>query len=269
MPPSYYVFDFTAPKINTTKDDIITILKATCKKWTFQMERGETGYEHFQGRISLKEKKSSAQAVAKHLSVTWHFSVTSKANQDNNYYVTKSETRIEGPWSDKDVETYIPRQYRNILTNLKPWQQQVIEISEQFDPRTVHCLVDERGGRGKSSIANALVCSGKALYLPPTNDSKELIQSCCNMCMDKETRDPKLIFINLPRAMDQKNVQGIYKAIEQIKDGMLYDTRYHYRQYAIDSPCVWVFCNEIPDRELLSKDRWKIWTICEDDTLYS
>jgi hypothetical protein len=61
--------------------------------------------------------------------------------------------------------------------------------------------------------------------------------------------------------MDKDRLNGIYTAIEQIKKGKLYDLRYKYKCYWIDSPCIWVFTNREPDENLLSRDRWKIYEI--------
>jgi hypothetical protein len=53
----------------------------------------------------------------------------------------------------------------------------------------------------------------------------------------------------------------MFTAIEQIKKGKLYDFRYSYKTFWIDSPQIWVFCNWLPDTSYLSMDRWKVWNI--------
>jgi len=51
------VWDFT---ISVDKVDNLEVLKDKlkihCKKWIFQQEKGISGYEHYQGRVSLKVK---------------------------------------------------------------------------------------------------------------------------------------------------------------------------------------------------------------------
>ena len=39
--------------------DIKKVLKDYAKKWAFQLEEGDTGYKHFQGRFSLMKKLGS------------------------------------------------------------------------------------------------------------------------------------------------------------------------------------------------------------------
>lgn len=52
------VWDFTIPKSAVSNiDELKDKLNIHCKKWIFQEEKGtSTGYEHYQGRISLKMK---------------------------------------------------------------------------------------------------------------------------------------------------------------------------------------------------------------------
>lgn len=71
------------------------------------------------------------------------------------------------------------------------------------------------------------------------------------------------MFFDMPRAMPKQALHGLYTAIEQIKKGKVYDLRYHYKDWWFDSPQIWVFSNTMPDRSLLSADRWKVWTVHE------
>jgi hypothetical protein len=52
-----------------------------------------------------------------------------------------------------------------------------------------------------------------------------------------------------------------YSAVETIKDGYAYDDRYSFKEKVFDCPNIWIFCNVLPDLNLLSMDRWKIWDI--------
>jgi len=255
-----WVWDFTIPQESITKDELITTLKKQCKEWAFQGEKGEkTGYLHWQGRISLKVKTRKGPNWCK--GIRW--SPTSEENKTNMFYVLKDNTRTEGPYTDKDKEIYLPRQYRNI--KLYKWQQDIIESRNAFNGRVIDLIYDPKGNTGKSTVASI----GEILYngidCPPINDCKELIQFVCNYCMDNEVRTPGLLFVDLPRAMNKEGLYGIYSAIEQIKKGKLTDTRHHAKTWWIDSPRIWVFSNHLPDPTLLSSDRWNIWTINKED----
>jgi hypothetical protein len=133
-----------------------------------------------------------------------------------------------------------------------------------FDSRNINLVYDKRGNQGKSTIAALCELYGNGLDLPPVNDAEKLVQSLCDICISKNLRNPSPVFIDMPRAMDKSRLHGIYTAIEQIKKGKLYDVRHSYRDWWIDSPQLWVFTNIEPDLELLSRDRWIVWTV--DDT---
>lgn len=250
------VWDFTIPEKSISKDELIKEIKNVCKAWAFQIEKGKkTGYLHYQGRVSLKVKSRVGPNLAK--GVRW--SATSEENKTNMFYVIKDDTRIAGPWTDKDKEIYLPRQFRDI--NLYEWQSDILESRNIFQDRIIDAIYDVTGNNGKSTVA----ALGEIMYggidCPPINDCKELIQYVCNHCMDNEIRDPKLLFVDLPRAMNKESLFGIYSAIEQIKKGKLTDTRHHAKVWWIDSPRIWIFTNHLPDLTLLSSDRWRIWTI--------
>ena len=62
------------------------------QKWTYQLEKGASGYIHYQGRISLKNKTVN---IAKLCPIKqMHWSQTSNENKDNDFYACKDETRL-------------------------------------------------------------------------------------------------------------------------------------------------------------------------------
>lgn len=261
------VYDFTLSK-DANDFDHVKInkdLRDYCKAWTFQLEESADGYVHYQGRFSLRSKrtlKSCIDIFVTNLNWKGKLLPTARSNTRNFNYVQKADTRIAGPWTDKDkIEEiiYIPKQYRNI--KLYDWQEKVIEMSKTFNTRQVNCIFDPHGNNGKSTLASIVELKYGGIDLPPINDMKELVATMCNICCATNNRKPGMVFMDMPRAMDKTRLYGIYTAIEQIKKGKLYDQRYKYKDYWIDSPAIWVFSNIEPDDDLLTRDRWKIWTI--------
>lgn len=254
-------------------EEIIYDIRDKCKKWTFQLEQAPSGYLHYQGRLSLHKKmiKKSALAMFK---IKWNYFMptTIKEFQRTAFYQIKYQTRVEGPWTDKDddldndniEEHYVPRQFRGLFDNLRPFQKQIYDSANVFEPRIINYIYCEKGNNGKSTIASICELMGKGVDLPPCNDADKLIQSFCNICMTKRMRDPSPVFIDLPRAMHKDAMNGIFAAVEQIKKGKLYDVRNKYKEWWIDSPQVWVFANVPPKTHLLSSDRWKIWIINDE-----
>lgn len=261
-------WDFTINEERIKFEDLKAWCVEHCKKWAFQLEEGKkTGLKHYQIRVSLKSKKRKNEVLntfsePQHVR---HLSPTSGANRTNEFYVTKSDTRLSGPWTDRDLNLYIPKQYR--LDKLYPYQSQILETLSVFDNRHINIIVDENGGEGKSSIAAIAELQHDCLDVPCLNDIKDLVGYVCNHCSDRNIHELKGIFIDLPRAMPKCRLQGLYSGIEQIKKGKLYDLRYHTKVWWIDSPVIWVFTNETPNMEWLSNDRWIFWEITPDKKL--
>lgn len=245
---------------------IINQLNQIAKRYTFQLEKGDaTGYIHYQGRMSLikKHRKPELMKMFNLMPVPNYLEPTANATYyaGDMFYVMKEETRQAGPWDERSKEKYIPRQYRGMLEKLYPYQKVIYDSANVFDTRIINMIYCPSGNIGKSTIASVCELYANGIDLPPVNDAEKLIQSCCDICEAKQIRNPSPIFVDLPRAMNKDRLNGIYTAIEQIKKGKLFDLRYKYKEYWIDSPQIWVFSNIEPDLEMLSADRWRIWSV--------
>lgn len=245
-------FDFTIPENRVSIDGLKELLEKYCKKFVFQLEEGSSGYLHYQGRVSLKVRNR----IAPKLEVGEHWSITSNANKDNDFYCTKEETRIGGPWSDKDC--YIPKQSRNIV--LYPWQKQIMNDIE-FDTRRINVIVCESGCIGKTTLATYLGCRGLARNVPILESYKDFMR----FCMDVPTSG--LYLIDFPRSLNKSACGSMWSAIESIKNGFCWDDRYHYREKYFDCPNIWVFSNQVPDLSMLSKDRWVLWEVVDKELI--
>lgn len=269
------VYDFRCNEDMYDSEELMAWLILYCKKWVFQLEEGDTGYRHWQGRFSLMKKrtKDTLMKLFKGKVPNYLKPTATENHLDEYFYAMKEDTRIGETFSDKKrkldqiqaEQHYVPRQFRNI--ELYPWQQRIKEMSDVFDTRTIHMVYDPHGNKGKSTVAAIMEILHGGIDMPPLNDFKDLIALACNMCMDSNLRNPKVFFFDMPRALDKSKLYGLYSAIEQIKKGKLYDIRYHYKCWWIDSPAIWVFSNILPDRNLLSSDRWRLWQIGEDKLL--
>lgn len=261
-----YVYDITVKAENRTVEQMREFMKDWAKKYVFQLEVGVGGYEHYQCRVSLIKKRRLHEIVEltrEHLEgACW--TVTSNKNKLDWLYVYKKDTRKAGPWTSDDVEKYIPYQYQGLVQNLRPWQQEVWDSADHRDMRSINFVYDFMGNNGKSTIAALMDLHERAIDLPPVNDAEKLIESVCDILMAKNERDPKCVFVDMPRAMDKKRLGSLYSAIEQLKKGKVYDMRYKYRFWWFDSPQIWVFGNIEPDLSLMSRDRWRLWQIVDD-----
>lgn len=252
-----YRFDFTlSAEILDDPTKIIKLLKEFCKKGVFSKELSpETEYLHYQGRVSLIKKLTIGQLIkATPVSLKGiHWSCTSNNCEDNDY-VTKEYTRVDGPWNIDDEIDYIPKQIREI-ENLFDWQQEVINNLTIWDKRTINFIYCPDGNIGKSTLVGWIRAYKLGRALPPVNDYKDMLRIVCDLPTSNA------YIIDMPRALKKDKLWGFYSAIETIKDGYAYDDRYRFREKIFDCPNIWIFSNIIPELKLLSADRWKIFTV--------
>lgn len=245
-------WDNTLSAKHHTKEDIEAWLQKWCKKWCFQLEKGsQTGYEHYQLRCSLKVKCSN---MTMHLKPS-KWSVTSKENRTNLFYVMKDDTRLEGPWTENDIPLYIPRQVREIMDTLYPWQIEVREKSKKWDTRSINIIYDQKGKKGKSALTTYMAVMRLARVLPYCNNYKDVMRM--SYCLDESS----CYIIDIPRGIKKSELRGLFAAIEELKNGHCFDDRYEYKERYFDSPCIWVFTNKLPNPKYLSDDRWKYYQI--------
>lgn len=237
------------------------------KAWCFQLEKGEeTGRKHFQGIISLKTKRTKPECLSVMNKLPEYFEPVSTFNikaGTEAFYVTKEDTRIDGPWSDKDRDDYIPRQYRNLV--LRKWQQKIWDSCDEWEVRTINVLCDPKGCSGKTTIAELCEIHGRGYNIPPMNDEWELTRAVADLLISANDREPKALFFDITRAAKQDKLFGLYSAIERFKGGKVTDTRYHTRPWRFDSPVVWVFCNTPPHKGYVTAGRWKFWRFVDHE----
>lgn len=254
-----YCYDFTLKASDLNHSIVRSELKKWARKWCFQREKGDEGYEHYQGRIHLfKKKRLCEQIKVQPFNNHCHWSPTSNNNKDNFDYVEKEDTRIAGPWTSDDPEPpYIPIQIRNL--QLRNWQAAVCLLANiNTEYRSINIILDKVGNIGKSILCTYMRCHGLARIVPPLNNYKDLMRMVCNMPTSK------CYIFDMPRAISKTCLNEMYSAIESIRSGYAWDDRYKFTEKIMDSPQVWVFTNELPLRSLLSDDRWRLYHVVDE-----
>lgn len=259
-------YDFTLPRNDQFPDHMTVIHKICkdwCKSWCFQLERGDTGYEHWQGRVSLIKKRRPKE-LAGRWCVGGHFSPTSNAAAGDMFYVMKEDTRLSGPWSDKDFEDppVLTRQLMMFLDQpMRPWQQEVVELVQQKDDRSIKMIIDTVGNTGKSILCEYLEYHRFAYEIPPMREMQDIMQ--CVMSVPNQ----KAFVIDMPRALKKDKLASFFSGLEALKNGVAYDTRYKFQKKRFDRPQIIVFTNTEPDLSLLSIDRWEIYDMYSNYTI--
>ena len=262
-------FDVTISCANSTNNHVIIAgrLNEVFKKWVFQQERGEeSGYLHWQIRGHLHKPTTAAACVSKFREILFggRISVTSKGvHQGNNFnYMMKADTRVEGPWTEKDIMTAPPTLTRQLKEFFqyepRPWQKKVKEQIVKTEDRCINILMDNVGNTGKSIFCESLEYEGLAYEIPPMTCMEDIMQCCMGI------PGQKAYLIDMPRGMRKEKLAGFYSGIEALKNGTMYDKRHSFQKRRIDRPQIWVFTNHLPDFNLMSKDRWVVWVMDEN-----
>lgn len=253
-------FDFTLKEDGVYVEDIIEMCDKIAKNYVFQLESSENDYLHFQGRFRLKvrDRITKVIKICQEFFKNIHISITNTLSKDDDFYVMKEDTRVDGPWSDQEKPIYVPIQIKESIKNgFRPFQQTIIDSFKKPDFRKINIVVNTSGNIGKSIVCNYLSATKKAMRIPFVNDYKDIMRMV--MCMPKVGG----YLIDMPKAINKEKLYQLYAGIETIKDGYAYDDRYTFKYEHFDSPIIWVFTNMPPDMALLSNDRWSLWQVNE------
>ena len=246
------------------EDALRELLKGVAKTYVFQLERGDGGYNHYQGRLSLFKKRRKRPALRlfpEGLAPNYFEpTVSSEYLKGDNFYCMKEDTRVAGPWTDKDVVAPLTEQMKLFLSwELLPWQKDLMEQTSTFNLRTIDLVYDPVGNAGKSLFSEYLEYKGIAEEVPPYRLMDDIFAWVA-------TRPIKKTYIvDMPRGMKKDRLGDFYSGIEVIKNGVAYDKRYTAKKLRFSRPRIMVFTNELPILSLMSPDRWNIWTISNNE----
>lgn len=244
------------------KNELMKTLNEWFKKWVVQKEKGtETGYEHWQGRGSLIKARRMNELItqAKDAFPGVHWSITSKTvHEGQNFnYVMKADTRIDGPWTDKEFEEppVLTRQLKEFEERgiELEWHKKILELVDIEEDRHINVIYDPDGNSCKSLFAEYLEYHGKAWEIPPFRSMEDISQ--CVMAIKAK----KCYLIDMPRGMNKNKLGEFYAGLEALKNGVCWEKRYSFKKRRMDRPQVFVFTNIMPNLRLLTKDRWQIW----------
>lgn len=255
-----YVWDGTLQDSGVSLVELSGALRSIAKHWVMQLEKAPTtGTHHYQLRVSLIKKTRLGPLVALCRGgplAGCHWSRTSTASSRNFDYVMKLQTRVAGPWSDKDADTpeFDPWIY---TAEFCGWQERLRQrITSPPSRRQVTVIVNKNGHAGKNTFIKMCVAKGLAQEIPGVMTSAEdLLQFAHSV------PSAKCYILNLPRGLNRSKLQAFWTGVESLKDGVLYDKRHKGRIRYIRTPHVVVMSNWMPELGMLSGDRWDVWHV--------
>lgn len=256
--------------LNNHTDGDVESLKTkfnyVCKWWRFQEEIGSKGTPHLQGVCCFKNKLRLTQ-LKDNLSnkAHWEASRSSAANA----YCSKSDTATGRFWESNNIPKTKTPEKKPIFTQkvnkdmLRPHQ---IEIADKYLKecemwsRIIDWYWEQKGGWGKSTLCKYLIDNCNAIVL--SGSVADAVNGFFSYVMKNETVPPIVVF-DIPRC-NQGHIS--YNAIEQIKNGCIFNTKFETGMLRFDTPHVIVFSNEEPEYEKLSTDRWNVVELKHPDT---
>lgn len=238
------------------------IKESGAKCYVFQLERGEeSGKLHFQGRMSWPNAKRGSEAAAACPGADIKFTVEHDEER-SSFYAMKVDTRVDGPWSDKD-HAYFPPHWK---VELRPWQKQLVAMMKVFNDRQIFFIIDPAGNSGKTTVMMNQLYSARAIVIPPhLMTGQDIMRWVQGFAVPGEHH---MIYMDLPRAMSKSKKMDWFKligAMETIKAGMLFDDRYRANWTGINPPNICVFTNHEPKRMVLTPGRWRTMKIEGDE----
>lgn len=231
------------------------------KKYCYQWEKGTaTEREHLQGYISLKERSwhtgnpLGAAFSALGLKGCECSGASNEGTAALKDYVTKAETRIAGPWADCPI--YLGRDIA-CMHKPRPWQKDLMAIlSKQPNSRTIIWINDGQGNVGKSVLIKHLCFNNLAKKVPMGNATQ--------LKTNVITQGPSRIYVgDLPRTLGTtEKMTDLISACEEIKNGYVASAMYgKHQELFMEPPHLVLFANTAPPREMMSQDRWRVYTI--------
>lgn len=185
-------------------------------------------------------------------------------NNLKNYCMDKEKKVVAGPWMDEASKDEKEEEYTGkdlkCMEKPLPWQATVIKkLEAEPDDRTVNVVVDKVGNAGKTKLCKWLMWKKMAGFIP---------YGKANDILNKVFKNPwrKSYVVDLSRSKPaETSIADIYHAIEQIKNGMITNGKWETGDKLRMPSHVWIFANFKPDVEAMSQDRWKFWTIQDQE----
>jgi len=241
----------------TEHSDMLKIF--TMKNWSHIVaeEVGTNDTPHLQ--IYVEAKNAIRFTALKKLFPRAHIEVAKGNKTQNLKYCMK-----DGKYVTNMEVPHIPKKLRDPLDGkeLFPFQKTILElIKTEPDERKIYWYWDATGCQGKTTLAKHICMNHNALYVQ--GKATDIKYGVLEMIAKKGEID--IVIMGLPRSYED---YVSYDAIESVKDGIFFSSKYESGMCIFNSPHVIIFANFPPKTEKLSADRWvieRLDTPSEDD----
>ena len=148
---------------------------------------------------------------------------------------------------------------------LKPWQKELLEYTNNPTQRQIIWVVGKSCGEGKSWFQKYV----KSLYgtrkVVSGINLRANTASICHVLSKQPLSTADIFLFNIGKAKKKTDAVN-YEVLEDLKDGDAFAAKYNSQQLKIRTPnVVMVFSNEKPNTNQLAMDRWKLLYITDDN----
>jgi len=258
-------------------DSHISSIDSICKseKLNYILEKEtcpKTGNPHLQGYVFNPSKDKFRPFTVFHNellnSIHWESCSTKQKNiQENNIRYCTKDARKSGDFSIVFSNFYERPRPLKILTEdqLWPWQKELLAISKtEPDERGIIWVYDPITCRGKTKFTKFMIEKQKCICF--TGGSRDDIAQVLAMAIERGKDLNQITTMIFNFSMEQDKIS--YTALEQLKDGLITNTKYHSDTFNFNNPHLFVFSNFLPNcKSLNRKGVWNIKTINDANEL--
>lgn len=171
-------------------------------------------------------------------------------------YCTKQETRDPNGKTLTFNMPIIPKERKPLkpaLTTPYKWQQDILTyIQKEPNDREILWIWSEEGNIGKTKLSIHITRTTQSIVVSTAN-AADIYYAIAQYV---QLKDLETVILDIPRSTNMHSIN--YSAIEKIKDGCIFSTKYESQNVQFNSPHVIIFANQPPVIKALSEDRWKI-----------
>lgn len=234
---------------NYADSDIVPlcqVFQGLAAKYFFAKEVGASGTPHLQGCVVFKKKLRPKNKFNR--AIHWE-KTRGTWDQAVAYCQKESGEKFHGGFRPKRPLKPLPCE-----TALFPWQQSVMDIvKEEPDDRTIHWIFEEVGGVGKTTFLK---------WLMRFHDCVPLEGKKADILHVAAEHESELYVYDIERSLE---AYVSYGSIEKIKNGCFMSGKYEGSIVNRNCPHLFIFANFAPEQEKLSLDRWKVFTIVDQE----
>jgi len=256
-PSKHWVFT-----LNNYKEEDLklfsSIVPDICDKCIIGKEVGESGTPHLQGYIKFKTKVRPMGIFKECKAIHWEIKKKYATEMDNFKYCSKDGNIFINIGFPKPV---VKVSYDMLRPNQKVIVDAFKEDENAIFGRKIHWKWETTGNWGKSFLClhmidycGAFVCEGA---------NKDILYGLKEW-IEKHGECPRIVIFDIPR-VSEGHVS--YKAIESVKNGFFYSSKYEGGMCRFNKPHILCFANEPPDYSKLSEDRWMSQNLLGEDDI--